>query len=137
MAKQTHSFILGVKTFEIPGNLPDGCPDSIEIDLGVRFVSWDIPDEPTSNPNWPAFRDAIEHSDALMRIANVNPARFVLVNAAMWQIASDPSKAIETATNWNLLAAEALPTESEIAELNGIAQDNNVPFQLNAQGLMG
>ena len=137
---KTYQFDAGTLLVPVTGDKPAGCPDHIEVVLGTCVATWTVEDTPElseTQPNWPAFREAIQHSDALLRIANCNPARFVLVNAVMWKVAESPELIPELVSNWNALAIQAQPTSAEIAELNGISADNNIPFQLDEQGLMG
>jgi hypothetical protein len=108
----------------------DNPPTIAEIEAVV------LPDA-AAEPDWPAFRLAMLQSPAFLRIANANAALFTILNSVMWLIASDPDKALETALVWNQLSAIAQPTEVEIAALNAIAADADVPLQLNSSGLMG
>jgi hypothetical protein len=59
----------------------------------------------------------------------------VLVNVA-FLLDSDALRAVEFAGLWNAIATIAEPTTEEITALNSIAATNNVPFQLNSEGLI-
>jgi hypothetical protein len=92
--------------------------------------------ETVAQANWPVFRLAMIQSQAFLRIVNINPALFVMLNSVMWLIDSDTSKLQETVLIWNQLATAAQPTSEEIIELNDISSKNNIPLKLNESGFM-
>lgn len=84
--------------------------------------------------DWAAFRMAIAQSTAYLRIAGFNGSTAVLASQLIWAIGSQTFS--EVPTLWNAIANYASPTPEEIAELNDLAAETGVAFQLNQQGLM-
>jgi hypothetical protein len=127
-------------------------PDQVELlwtGTEYRIDKWPTNNPPTiaeieaivlpELPDWRSFRSALVMSSAYGRITGHNNQTLailpVLVNVA-FLLDSDASRAVEFAGLWNAIASIAEPTTQEIAVLNAIASADNVPFQLNAQGLI-
>jgi hypothetical protein len=102
----------------------------------IKEIEAVILPETVAQANWPVFRLAMIQSQAFLRIVNINPALFVMLNSVMWLIDSDPSKLQETVLIWNQLAKIAQPTSDEIIELNDISSKNNIPLKLDENGFM-
>jgi hypothetical protein len=102
----------------------------------AEIESVELP-EVTPAPDWAAFRLALVQSSAYLRITSAAPNALVaLLTNIAFLIDSQPEKAVELAAIWNAIATLANPTSEEIAALNTIGTVTNVPFALNASGLM-
>lgn len=126
-------------------------PDVVLVQNGssVSIGYWPDDDPPTiaeieaieipAVPDWRSFRSSLVMSSAYGRITGHNNQTLailpVLVNVA-FLLDSDATRAVEFAGLWNAIATIAEPTTEEITALNAIASANNVPFQLNAEGLI-
>ena len=112
---------------------PDDNPPTI-----AEIEAVQLPPEPT-RANWPAFRLGMISSAAYRRIVGHDSDTLALLPMLVsigFLIDSDPTKAIDFAQIWNLIASIAIPTTEEIGTLNAIASNAGVPFQLNAQGFI-
>jgi hypothetical protein len=126
----------------------DNPPRALQSGESVVECDWDVDNnrpvgvtmpEPPTVPNWRSFRASLVMSSAYGRITGHNNQTLailpVLVNVA-FLLDSDALRAVEFAGLWNAIATIAEPTTEEITALNSIAATNNVPFQLNSEGLI-
>lgn len=94
---------------------------------------------PEIKPNWEQFRGQVMIHSAYLRIATATPITIALNPALVWllgEVGRNPTILPEFAGAWSAIAAEAQPTESEIAALNAIGAACNMPFSLDSNGFM-
>jgi hypothetical protein len=136
---QNYSFYAGKIEVSIPQEgRPEGCPESMEIDLDYRVVSWDDGIEPELPPesNWDLFRNKIFITTVYPRLA-ISPGYADLSNV-FWQLHTNPQLFSLLPTLWKMVIEnlESPLTENEIEEINTILIECNIPCTLNSSGLM-
>lgn len=136
---QNHSFYAGKIEVSIPEEgRPEGCPESMKIDLDYLIVSWDDgiePEQPIQS-NWDLFRNKIFTTSVYTRLA-VAPG-YVDLSNVFWQLHTNPQLFSLLPTLWKIVIEnlESPLTEVEIAEINEILTESNIPCTLNSSGLM-
>lgn len=90
------------------------------------------------DPNWAGFRTALYAEDAWKRVLNSNPAVGATIASCMWQLQTDSTLATEVTFLWDSLIPGLDPALStaEVAALNQIAIDNNIPMSIGYDGFL-
>lgn len=129
-----HQQIVAGKDTEISTLQNDKTALLSQVDI-LEQELYDLQNPPAPTADWATFRAAIAVHPAYLRIVSHNGITQALNTTLVWVMGAGAFN--EVPPLWNAIASQALPTAEEIAALNDLAAASQVPFQLNAEGLMG
>ena len=89
-------------------------------------------------PDWPGFRTAIILNSSIQRVLEVSPIVGSNLISTLWAASENPTLFGEVVAWWDALVTQVDPVldANEIAAINTIATDNNIPLSLADDGTM-
>lgn len=124
-----------------PDNVWLTLPDELPLEMQQQIEAIVTNHKPSTKPepNWAEFRSQVSLHSAYLRLVTGHLQNAVLNDLLvplLWNVGHDPGTLTEVAQVWNAMQDNVALTESEILQLNAIAQACSVPLQLDEQGKM-
>jgi hypothetical protein len=102
--------------------------------LQARIDELENPPNPFPNSDWQGFRSAALSSPTIMRMAVSNIGNFMMLLIYMTEMQKDPSTSLKMAQVWNEMETKTPLSPEEIASINSLAANYQVPMVLNSEG---
>jgi len=124
-----------------PDNVWLTLPDDLSLETQQQIEAVVTNHKPTTKlePNWAAFRSQVSMHSAYLRLVTEHPQNAVLNDLLvplLWNVGHEPGTLTEVAQVWNAMQDNVSLIETEIAQLNIIAEACRIPLRVDEQGRM-
>ena len=103
-------------------------------DLEAELDAIKNPPNPFPDADWQGFRSAALASPTIMRMAMSNMGNFMMLLIYMTEMQKDPTATTKMVGVWNEMETKTPISADEIAAINQLAAQYQVPMVLNSEG---